>query len=336
MLDNVQIQNYRSLGDVDVPLRPLTVLVGPNDTGKTSFLRSVYELLRTHSQESLPQESLPQESIFDQRWKGVDCTVKIISKPYLVREESLLNVDELIPLPLRDENSLAELRFYRNLIPVLMVQLPAQGIKMVSQGFSEQGDAPVLGNDGSNVPSLLDYLLRRDRKRFFALTKTLQSLIPGLDDIEIATPTADTRRLDLVIEGGFRIPADEASAGVKLLIFFVALMYHPSPPRTILLEEPETGIHPRRLRDVMDLLRSITRGEFGGHAAQVILTTHSPYLLDMVDLETDQVLVFRRNEDGSRSAEPADRERLKTFLDEFMLGEVWFNQGEEGLVAKRT
>ena len=34
-------------------------------------------------------------------------------------------------------------------------------------------------------------------------------------------------------------------------------------------------------------------------------------------------------------AEPADTERLKVFLDEFMLGEVWYNQGEEGLVAKR-
>jgi hypothetical protein len=57
-------------------------------------------------------------------------------------------------------------------------------------------------------------------------------------------------------------------------------------------------------------------------------------LLDHVDLETDQVLVFSREADGSRTARPVDAERMKTFLDEFMLGEVWFNQSEEGLVAK--
>ncbi len=49
------------------------------------------------------------------------------------------------------------------------------------------------------------------------------------------------------------------------------------------------------------------------------------------------MLVFRRNEiDGSRTAEPVDLERVRNFLDEFMLGEVWFNQEESGLVAKRT
>ena len=79
-------------------------------------------------------------------------------------------------------------------------------------------------------------------------------------------------------------------------------------------------MHPKRLEDVMKLLRDITQGVHAGNKAQVILTTHSPHLLDYVDLDTDQVLVFSRNkEDGSRTAEPADAERLKNFLDEFML-----------------
>ena len=83
----------------------------------------------------------------------------------------------------------------------------------------------------------------------------------------------------------------------------------------------------------MSLLRDITQAKHG-QPAQVVVSTHSPYLLDLVDMAKDQVLVFRRQEDGSCTAEPADAERLKVFLDEFMLGEVWYNQGEEGLVAK--
>lgn len=46
------------------------------------------------------------------------------------------------------------------------------------------------------------------------------------------------------------------------------------------------------------------------------------------------MLVFSRQDDGSRTAVAVDRDRMATFLDEFMLGEVWFNQSEEGLVAK--
>jgi predicted ATPase len=83
----------------------------------------------------------------------------------------------------------------------------------------------------------------------------------------------------------------------------------------------------------VDLLRSMTEGRLSGREVQVIMTTHSPYLLDHVQLPRDQVIVFRRGTDGSRTATAVDESRLKAFLDEFMLGEVWFNHGEEGLLA---
>jgi predicted ATPase len=204
---------------------------------------------------------------------------------------------------------------------------------MSSQGYDDrQGPRPIDTN-GIGVPGLFDYLLRRDRPRFFKLVDEVKRLVPGVQDIEITTPEPTIRRLDLVLEAGFRIPADQASPGVRLLLFFISLAYHPDPPKLILLEEPETGVHPRRLSEVIRLLRGITEGTYGGHVAQVVLSTHSPYLLDCLDIEKDQVLVFRREEDGRRTVEPADAERLKLFLDEFMLGEVWYNQGEEGLVA---
>ena len=85
----------------------------------------------------------------------------------------------------------------------------------------------------------------------------------------------------------------------------------------------------------MQLLRSLTKPGQGRPPAQIVITTHSPYLLDAINLSEDQVLVFRRNDDGSRSAEPVDVDRMKNFLDEFMLGEVWFNEEEAGLVAKK-
>ena len=207
---------------------------------------------------------------------------------------------------------------------------------MSSVGNSDTSGAPTITSDGDNVAALFDYFLRQDRRRFFAATEAMKRLVPGLREINIGTPQAANRSIDLVVEDGYRLPADRASGGVRLLLTFVALAYHPTPPRLVLLEEPETGVHPKRLGDIMMLLREITEGKHGEHAAQVILTTHSPYLLDLVDMNQDQVLVFRRNEDGGRTAEPADPVRLRTFLDEFKLGEVWYNRGEEGLLAKKT
>jgi predicted ATPase len=141
--------------------------------------------------------------------------------------------------------------------------------------------------------------------------------------------------VNITIENGFKIAGDRLSAGVRMMFFFVALAHHPSPPDVVLIDEPEMGVHPKRLKDIMSLLRSLSEGKLTGKAVQVILTTHSPYLLDHVRLPEDQVIVFRREDSGDRSAQSVDQQRLKTFLDEFMLGEVWFNQGEEGLLAAR-
>jgi predicted ATPase len=183
---------------------------------------------------------------------------------------------------------------------------------------------------------LIDYVLRTDRRRYEELVRAVCARVPGLVDINIRTPEAGSRRVDIRIDSGVEMPADSASVGVRLVLFFVALTYHPAPPALVLIEEPENGVHPRRLADIMKLLRDITKGVHCGHPAQVILTTHSPYLLDHVNLDEDEVLVFRRNDDGSRTCEPVDAERLKTFLGEFMLGEVWFNEQEEGLIKRGT
>jgi energy-coupling factor transporter ATP-binding protein EcfA2 len=311
MLQSVQIENFRCLKQVSVPLRPLTVLIGPNDSGKSAFLAALNYLIMRRGFERTDywrQDEQQAVSILGQSSAGA---IRMTRNGPVVTP----------PLP--------------DLRPASLIHLPSGGVRMEGGGHpDDQGPQPV-GGEGEGVPGLLDYLLRRDRPRFFQVVETMRRLVPGLEDLEIATPRPENRRIEFVIERGLRIPAGQTSAGVRLLLFFVALAYHPQPPRTILLEEPETGIHPRRLADVMGLLREITRGDHAGHAAQVILTTHSPYLLDSVDLTTDQVLVFSRATDGSRTAEPADEARLQVFLDEFLLGEVWYNQGEQGLVAPR-
>ena len=314
MLQSVKIENYRCLKSVDVPLRPLTVLIGPNDSGKSAFLAALCYLGE--------QRGLQRSD----RWRLND---KVAVNIHAFTETSHICRDKtgsFVYMPAAG-NPLQPLGFY---------QLPSEGVRMQSSGYSDTGDPPAIEPNGAMIPALLDYFLRRDRRRFDQVVAATRRLVPGLKALEIATPIPAERRIDIVIERNLRLSADDASVGLRLVLFFVALAYHPDPPALILLEEPENGVHPKRLADVMRLLREVSQGVHGGHAAQVIIATHSPHLLDFVDLKQDQVLVFRRNDDGSRGAEPVDAERLKTFLDEFMLGEVWFNEGEEGLVGRET
>jgi predicted ATPase len=314
MLTHVEIENFRALRSVNVPLRPLTILIGRNDSGKSAFLAALQHLINEVNFQPWDH------------WQH-DAQVKVSLSGTTGHGTTTFSTPGGVG---------ANRAVLPTLRPLGFFHLFSQGVPMESSGYSdEEGMPPPIGTGGDGVSAFFDYLLRRDRERFFAAVEVLRILIPGLKDLEVGTPHPANRRLDLVIENGMRMPANMASAGDRLLLVFVALAYHPSPPKVILLEEPETGIHPSRLAEVIGLLREITESKHCGHSAQVIVTTHSPYVLDLVNPEKDQVLVFRRQEDGSCTAEPADTERLKIFLDEFKLGEVWYNQGEDGLVARR-
>jgi predicted ATPase len=295
VIHTLTVRNFRALKNVHVELRPLTVLVGPNDSGKTSFLDAIHRRLRNNAFES------------EDRWRGEQ-------QPEVVPAVEGGGVF----------HGSAEI-----------FKLPSEGIPMVSTGIAEEPGkgAPPLAVKGENLAPLLDYLLRKDRNRFDQIQAALRNLVPGLEEIRIATPTPDKRAISLQIDGGFEISGRRLSTGVRMLFFFVALAHHPDPPGIVLIEEPENGVHPRRLKEIMDLLRSMTEGRLSAREVQVIMTTHSPYLLDHVRLPRDQVIVFRRESDGSRTATAVDESHLKAFLDEFMLGEVWFNHGEEGLLA---
>lgn len=313
MLEWIKIENFRCLKHVEVPLRPLTVLIGPNDSGKTAFLAALHILSGGRSLERTDW------------WRGdrsQDVEITGVGSGFSIHFKNKGGVTG-------DPGGDHTLR------PSAYYALPASGVSMQSQGYVDTGEPPDIGRDGDQVAGLLDHLLRSDRDRFLAFEQRMRDLVPGFEGITIGTPNPEQRRIEFVIEGGFRLSADKTSSGVRLLVFFVALAYHPTPPRLILIEEPENGIHPKRLEKVLILLREVCRGEHGGKPAQIVLTTHSPHLLDHIDPSEDQVLVFQRNDDGSRTAKPADTDRLKNFLDEFMLGEVWYNEGEEGLVAKK-
>ena len=196
MIRRVVIKKFRALMEVDVELRPLTVLVGPNDSGKSSFLEAIHSRLSKRS--------------FDREdgWRGVQQPEVYLSAK---GDQTFQGTAEIF-------------------------RLPSQGIPMDSAGVAEEPrkGAPQLKVDGANLAAFLDYLLRKDRKRFDQIQRALRDLIPGFDEISISTPSPDTRAISLRIEDGFEIPGHRLSTGVRMLFFFVALAHHPNPPQVAL------------------------------------------------------------------------------------------------------
>jgi predicted ATPase len=134
-----------------------------------------------------------------------------------------------------------------------------------------------IGSRGEWVAPFL-YRLKeseKERKYFLAIGRALRSAIPTVEDLDV---DLDPRRgiLDILItQDGTPYSSRVVSEGTLRVLALCCLAGNPWPGELIAFEEPENGVHPRRIEVVADLLGSIAeRGQ-----SQVVVTTHSPTLI---------------------------------------------------------
>lgn len=113
------------------------------------------------------------------------------------------------------------------------------------------------------------------------------------------------------------IPATRLSDGTMRFIALLAILCHPQPPELICIEEPELALHPDAMPLLADLLRAASE------RAQLIITTHSPDLVDQFTGYPDAIVVCERGFDGDTQMNRLSGEELEGWLEEYRLGEVW-------------
>ena len=133
----------------------------------------------------------------------------------------------------------------------------------------------------------------------------------------------------------YLVRAEQASNGVILFLGYLALAFLPKPPNLLLIEEPENGIYPKRLEEIITLLKELVERTEGVRFPQIIMTTHSPYLLSYFQPE-EVTFLSRPKDDPSGPVRARPLRYAKHIHDrmgggEFYLGELWYNLSEEEL-----
>jgi predicted ATPase len=198
---------------------------------------------------------------------------------------------------------------------------------------------PVLSSSGKNLAAVLDAILSGpDRQVVLGLEQALRDAIPTIHGVaaQVVQSAKNAKAVHFLLNGkerpGVTIPATLASDGAMLLTAFLALAYG-NTPSILLIEEPENGLHPSRLKLVVDLLRKISKGEVGNRPRQVLLTTHSPILLNFAQPEEVRILT-RDPERGTQVKPMTEVSNIKTLLEEFAPGELWYLLGEDALLKE--
>ena len=104
------------------------------------------------------------------------------------------------------------------------------------------------------------------------------------------------------------------SDGTLRFICLATLLMQPEPPATIIIDEPELGLHPVAINKLAALVRAVSE------KSQVILSTQSVNLID--NFSPEDIIVTNRTTEGS-TFERLHEEDFSEWLQEYTLGDLW-------------
>lgn len=367
-LRKLLIKNYKSISSCQVVLRPLTVLVGRNGSGKSNFLDAIQFIadgLSTsldHAFKSrggigdVRRRSTGHPSNFaikveialtNDRWARYGFEIAAREKGgFAVKSETLsvysaggaalarfkrgeaevtASVMEqrltVVPpvvvdrLYLVNAAGLPEFRpVYDALLAMGFYNLNPEAIKEVQT--PDAGE--ILHGDGSNIASVIARLATQHPDTLSRIESYLAKIVPGIESVErVPLGPRESVQFGQRVHGSqhpWKFYAASMSDGtLRALGALVAVTQFAgsvSPIRLVGIEEPETALHPAAAGALMDALREATP------RTQVLVTSHSPDLLDQLNPETDGLLVVASEAGNSQIAmpDPASMEAIRKHL----------------------
>lgn len=187
----------------------------------------------------------------------------------------------------------------------------------------------LLEPSGANLADYLWHLVNDDQKKgteaWNGIVEALQYVLPYAADAQATMTTELERRTSLLLkerfgksgERGFDVPGWMLSTGTMRVLALLAVFRHPNPPPLICIEELENGLDPRTLSLLVNEIRTLTESK----RSQVIITTHSPYLLDLLSLTS--IVMTQRTKKGVTFTRPAEKKDIANWSKDFSPGKLY-------------
>ena len=189
----------------------------------------------------------------------------------------------------------------------------------------EAGPQERLSKGGENLPNVIQYLKEQHPERLGQIFAVLRERIPRLERVEVE-PMPDGRLLLQIKDAPFEQPvlSKFVSDGTMKMLAYLTVLHDPAPARFIGIEEPENFLHPRLLPELAEECRAASEH------SQLLLTSHSPFLLNAMRAQEVRVL-YRNNQGFTEAVCASDIRGIPEFLDAGAgLGYLWM-EGHFGL-----
>jgi predicted ATPase len=343
MMDYIKIAGYKSIKDIHLDLMPINILIGANGSGKSNFIsffdflnklydRKLAEFIALRGGEekilhrgSKTTSELNFEVSFNNKINGYSASLLKGDDGFIFKNEYLLfrgdkgwNISnyEKEAFIKKTDNYRAKyvIRFLNSFRKYHFHDTSKNS--PFNQLSHIENDIYFLYEEGRNLAAYLYCIKEEDIKIYNRILKTIQSIAPFFSDF-FFQPNADGYvRLQWQDKYSSNIyGANDFSDGTLRFIALTTLFMQPKIPETIIIDEPELGLHPFAITKLAGMIKSAA-----SKGVQVIIATQSADLVNHFDAE--QVITVDQV-DGESRFERLNSGKLSQWLDDYSIGDLW-------------
>lgn len=351
MIQKIEIKGYKSIKEQIVDLFPVNILIGGNGIGKSNFI-STFTLIRNLYEQNLQNFILSKGGADSLLYMGSKETDHISFDIFFAERDKNAHNRFIVNLSEAQDTLFIERidtafcsgdtwhkqlhetnkkessfkydhtgqAFYVNslLCEFEVYHFHDTGDRSPMKSKCNINDNVNLKSNGANIAAFLYYLKEKYPKHFMRIEKTVASVSPFFEGFNLMPNrlNEDIIQLEWKQKGAADtyFNAYQLSDGTLRFICLAALLLQPNLPRTIIIDEPELGLHPVAVNKLAALIKKASK------EAQIIISTQSVGLVD--NFEPEDIIVVDRK-DNATVFNRLDSEMLKHWLEEYSLGEVW-------------
>jgi len=347
-LSSFRLLNFKAIQDSKaIKFTPLTAFIGNNGSGKSSIIEALetFQALTLHGVDSAMQ---PWHG-FEYIWNRSTRHKTVAANPMTFKFRGLIN-DKKFKARLKisaSENlnkvffheydySIGSSKFTDGSDYIANGEIKEPNLKAFVENWQFLKLVPhimtepifqkrtygkiLLDRTGFNIAEYLQSVRDIDIQAFNGIVETVKAILPYTIDIQPSITSELERKVYLNLSEkniSINLPGWLLSSGTLRLICLLTLLRHPEPPSVVVIEEIENGLDPRTVHLLIEELRYFVESGKG----QIIITTHSPYLLDLLSL--DHIIVTERDNSGSpRFIRPSEKE-LQDWAKKFSPGRLY-------------
>ena len=344
MLKEIKIKGYKSLKDVTLDLKPINILIGANGVGKSNFI-TFFKLVNVIYEQNLQSYSMAcgADSLFYYGLKQTNFiegnldfgnnaySFKLAPAKdgslYISEEKNVYKFSNYIyPVQNLRESKIKEstrtrdsyLRDFLSSYRIYHFHDTEINSKLRSKNCNID-DNERLAVDGSNLPAFLYLLQEKYPSSLKRIEMVIRSVMPYFHRFVLRQNRLDESRIGLVWQDKNDIEkyfdATDLSDGSLRFIALATLFLQPELPHTIIVDEPELGLHPVAISKLAAMIKSASKRN-----CQILISTQSAELINY--FEPDDILTVDRTEEGTVISR-LEPESLKSWLESYTLGELW-------------